>query len=224
MVIDELADLLLGACCPGCRRPGLGLCQACRQSLGCRMAVVEDLPGLPRHLDARVVAVADHVDPMRSLVSAFKDRGAWSLGPVLSAHLAHAAGMLLEPGQPVVLVPVPSSRRAVRERGFDHTQALVRGMARRMPGVNHAQVLRRRGRVEEQSGLARAQRARNQRGSLVARPPAGRPAALLVDDVCTTGATLVEADRALSAAGWQVLGAVVLSHPTRPAGNLSQLP
>lgn len=223
-MIDELADLLLGACCPGCRRPGLGLCPACRRLLGSRMAVVDDLLGLPRHLDGRVVAVCEHVDPMRSLVSAFKDRGAWSLGPVLSGQLVQAAGVLLEPGQPVVLVPVPSSRRAVRERGFDHTQALVRGMARRMPAARVAQVLRRRGRVEEQSGLARAQRARNQRGSLVARQAAGRPAALVVDDVCTTGATLVEADRALSAAGWQVLGAVVLSHPTRGATNLSQLP
>lgn len=223
-MIDELADLLLGACCPGCRCPGRGLCAGCRQVLSGTVSAVDDLPGLPPHLTGKVVAVSDHVDPMRSLVSAFKDRGAWSLEPVLATHLVRAAALLVEAGQPVCLVPVPSSRRAVRERGFDHTRALVRAMARRMPGAQQARVLRRRGRVEEQSGLARAQRQLNQRGSLFAAPPRQTVSALLVDDVCTTGATLAEADRALSLAGWRVVGAVVLSHPTRPASNLSQLP
>lgn len=99
-MIDELADLLLGACCPGCRCPGRGLCAGCRQVLSGPVSAVDDLPGLPPHLTGRVVAVSDHVDPMRSLVSAFKDRGAWSLEPVLATHLVRAAALLVEAGQP----------------------------------------------------------------------------------------------------------------------------
>jgi predicted amidophosphoribosyltransferase len=54
--------------------------------------------------------------------------------------------------------------------------------------------------VGDQRGLDREARARNVAGSMRARDAAGR-AILLLDDVATTGATLVEGRRTLLAAG-----------------------
>lgn len=236
-MIDDLADLLLGARCPGCARPGLGLCRACRASLDGPPSPVADLArlaGLP------TVAAHGWCGPVPRLVSAHKDRGALALGPVLGARLAVAVDALLQwegaGGHDLWLVPVPSTARAVRARGLDHSRTIARQAARRLrrdvrasgPGrgrVRVAPVLRRRGHVADNARLSAAQRARNQAGSMVARPP--RPAgalAVVTDDVCTTGASLAEAARALAAAGWTVVGAAVVAHPTRRPQRAARTP
>jgi len=63
--------------------------------------------------------------------------------------------------------------------------------------------------VKDQSGLHAGERVKNMEGALAIKP--GRiPLAdlILVDDVVTTGATLREAARALTAAGCHVIGSV----------------
>lgn len=238
-MIDDLADLLLGARCPGCARPGLGLCRACRAVLDGPPSPVADLArlsGLP------TVAAHEWSGPVPRLVSAHKDRGALALGPVLGARLGVAVDALLRgrgvTDHDVWLVPVPSTAGAVRARGLDHSRTIARHAARRLqrgahapgagPGrgrVRVAPVLRRRTRVDDNARLSAAARARNQAGSMVARPPRSAGAmAVVTDDVCTTGASLAEAARALSAAGWTVVGAAVVAHPTRGPRHAARTP
>jgi predicted amidophosphoribosyltransferase len=68
--------------------------------------------------------------------------------------------------------------------------------------------------VADQAGLTSAQRAAYLRGALRAVGAPGLPV-VVVDDVVTTGATLVEAARALGAQGHQVLGAAVVAATSR---------
>jgi predicted amidophosphoribosyltransferase len=73
-------------------------------------------------------------------------------------------------------------------------------------------VLRHRRQVRDQAGLTGPERAANLAGALQARrrlPTGG--VLVLVDDLCTTGATLTEANRALAAAGRASIGAAVLA-------------
>ncbi|MEL4357559.1 MULTISPECIES: ComF family protein [unclassified Luteococcus] len=229
-VLDALFDLLLGACCPGCQRAGLGLCATCRAGLPVVGGPMRDTPALGPALVGRVYCAGRYAGPLREMLSAHKDRGAWTLTGVLAGQLWLAVEALLQdllprasPATMVALVPIPSSPRSVRERGFDHATALVRGVVRRRRGSPEAggptlvvvPALRRVHRVADQSALGREQRVRNQRGSMRARPPRGVRLAVLCDDICTTGASLTEGERALRAAGWTVLGAAVVAHPQR---------
>lgn len=227
-MLDELADLLLGSRCPGCGAPGLGLCGPCGRLLDGPAMPVDDarnLGELPSWCTCR------YPDQVRELLSAHKDRGAWWLARPLGRAVATSAWAALDhagaAGGELLLVPVPSSRRAVCQRGYDHGRALARVAARELRAagvqVRWAAPLRRTARVRDQSGLGRVMRARNQRGSMTASRPTGVTRVVLVDDICTTGATLAEAARAMSEVGWSVLGGAVVAHPTRP-GNLGGKP
>lgn len=127
-------------------------------------------------------------------------------------------------GGVLLLVPVPSSRRAVAQRGHDATARMARAAARelRRRGVRArvAAVLRQRRPVADQSGLAGAARRANLSGALeVARSAVPLLAAgpvVVVDDLVTTGASLAAAAGAVRAAGGWVCGAAVVAAPHTP--------
>lgn len=108
-------------------------------------------------------------------------------------------------GVPVLLVPVPSARRAVRARGHDPARriALAAAAELRRAGMptRVAAVLRQRRGVADQSGLNSRQRLENLSGALTVVPGGERLLAqglvVLVDDLMTTGASLTEAARAV---------------------------
>ncbi|MFK0287104.1 ComF family protein [Streptomyces sp. NPDC090499] len=106
---------------------------------------------------------------------------------------------------PVLLVPVPSAPWAVRARGHDPVRriALAAAAELRRAGTSARVVpaLRQRRAVADQSGLNARQRYANLAGALAVTAGGARLLAegrvVLVDDLVTTGATLVEAARAI---------------------------
>ncbi|MEW2289687.1 ComF family protein [Streptomyces sp. NPDC047841] len=107
--------------------------------------------------------------------------------------------------EPVVLVPVPSARWAVRARGHDPVRRMALAAAgelrRTGTPARVAAVLRQRRPVADQAGLDARRRLENLAGALEVSPGGGRllgaGRVVLVDDLMTTGASLAEAARAL---------------------------
>jgi predicted amidophosphoribosyltransferase len=162
---------------------------------------------------------------MRNLISAHKERQAWLLSSDLGRRLARAVAALLRDvgAGPVYLVPIPSSAAAVRSRGRDATAALAVAAARRLAtqrseSVRMVRLLRPVRRLADQSDLTASQRQANLAGAYAVRRPA-RPrfpgTLVVVDDLVTTGSSLAEATRALTAAGLDVAGAAVLASTVR---------
>ncbi|WP_162274502.1 ComF family protein [Tessaracoccus flavus] len=201
-LLDAAADLLLGASCPACSRPGWGLCRDCTEALVMPVRVLD------RGLPVPLYAACPYRPLLQRVVPSYKDDGALHLARPLGSLLARAVAAHDLPSG-TRLVPVPSLPAAVRARGFDHAAALC-AEAARVSGIPMARrVLRRSGRGRDQRGLSRAARQANLADSMLARDP-GVPV-LLIDDVATTGASLREALRALQAAGVVVVGAAVLA-------------
>ncbi|GAA1967536.1 ComF family protein [Terrabacter lapilli] len=167
-----------------------------------------------------VYAWGIYADPLRAAVSAWKDAGRRDLVPVLLPLLREALdGALWGAGWPegvALVVPAPSSRRAVRQRGDTPMVGLCEAAVTalggpRRPGgrggpvLRVAPALRHVRRVEDQSGLGTAERRGNLARALEVDPRWGEVVrgrrCVLVDDVVTTGATLAEAARALRSAG-----------------------
>ncbi|MEV5435763.1 ComF family protein [Streptomyces sp. NPDC052682] len=214
---QELTDLVLPAECAGCGRARAVLCPRCRDVLsGAVPRRVRPVPE-PRGLPA-VYAAARYADETRAVLLAHKERGALALSGPLGAALASAVRTGLgERGVavrrtagarvPVLLVPVPSARRAVRARGHDPARriALAAAGELRRGGVpaRVLTVLRQRRAVADQAGLNSRQRLANLAGALAVAPGCARllrdGRIVLVDDLMTTGASLAEAARAVRA-------------------------
>jgi ComF family protein len=153
----------------------------------------------PTDLDG-VVAPLRYLDGARALVLALKFHGRTPAARPLGLLLADAVASAGVPGD--VLVPVPLSHRRRRARGHNQADELAREVARATGLARDEHALRRARDTRPQSGLSRAQRAKNPRGAFRALPDRveGR-CVLLVDDVVTSGATASACARALKRAG-----------------------
>ncbi|MFY1690241.1 ComF family protein [Plantactinospora sp. WMMB782] len=225
----ELTDLLLPAECAGCRGERLplrrGACPACAALLGAlRPRAVRPTPAPPGLPDC--VALGSYQGVLRESLLAYKERGrhglARPLGRLLAEVVAEAAGGR----RAVLLVPVPSTARAVRARHGDHLRRLARHCAGRLRDagwpVAVAHPLRAVPRPDsatlDSAGRAAAARdafrLRPGRLAPVRRLAAGRVVVLL-DDIVTTGVTLAAVSRHLAGAGIPVHGAAVLAATVR---------
>jgi predicted amidophosphoribosyltransferase len=224
-----LVDLALPSSCAGCGAAASLLCAGCRAALTgpARTAVPAPRPpGLPLPW-----AVAEYAGVPRAVLLAHKEQGRLALAGPLGAALARSVRAAAGGGAgPLLLVPAPSRRAAVRARGHDPTLRLARAAARVLCGqgadVGVAAVLRLRPGVVDQAGLDAGERAANLGGAMrvpgrLAPLVAGRRV-LVVDDLVTTGATLREAARALGSAGaWVPAAAVVAATARTRRGGVS---
>jgi predicted amidophosphoribosyltransferase len=184
--VGSVATVLIDRRCVACGGPGDVLCAGCVVTL--RPAPVLEAPPDVDTLDALV----RYEGVARELVLALKYRNTRPATSRLARALADA---VVHHGASVVtFAPTTAVRR--RERGYDQAELLARIVARRLRVPCLALLERWPG--PAQTGRARAERL-NGPVFVARRPPSG--SILVVDDVCTTGATLGAAARALRRAG-----------------------
>lgn len=204
--------------CAGCGAPDVELCATCRARLRAVPSRIALPDGTP------LVSALVYEGVVRDVILAFKQSGRYRLakplGPALADALAEVQSLTVgrqradddEVLPPIAVLVVPPSRSGRRQRGYDPVDLLVRaaGAVSARPGLA---ILRPRfaGGTGPQKGLSRIERLRSREGTL--RCPefwSGRRV-VLVDDVATSGATLVEAVRAAKAAGADVVAACCLA-------------
>jgi ComF family protein len=142
-------------------------------------------------------SVGGYDGPLRAIVHALKYQGRRSIAPRLAALMRDRGAEALDGA--CAVVPVPLHRSRLRERGFNQAADLARHLGlpvchalrriRATPAQAALPAARRHGNVRDAFGPRRAMR--RLRGEIV----------VLVDDVCTTGATLEACARTLKEAG-----------------------
>jgi ComF family protein len=190
--------------CPGCGNPQVAshLCTHCRYN------------PLPFH---GLRAFGDYTEPLRSIIHAFKYKGNTLLGEPLGTLLAqtyYRHHMTAE-----LIIPVPMHAERLQQRGYNQAQLLAVSCARHLQIPVTTALLARTRTTATQVTLNAQQRRSNLRGafyypSKITTQVILNRKILVVDDVCTTGATIEACATTLLAAGAREVWGLVLAHPS----------
>jgi competence protein ComFC len=151
---------------------------------------------------ARAVAVYDGV--IREAIHQLKYSGCTVLMAELNALLVDYLATYSDfAGDATAVIPIPIHASRERERGFNQSALLARGVSEylRMPLLMH--VLERVGGLRPQAELSEHERIDNVKGAFRVSPNLSLQGerVLLIDDVLTTGSTTSEASKVLREAG-----------------------
>lgn len=113
----------------------------------------------------------------------------------LMGEAARSSGLAFQ-----AVVWVPMSRRKLRQRGYNQSQLLARAVAKEL-GIPALAALEQVRETEVQHSLSPAERMDNVREAYRAAPEVAGKDLLLVDDIVTTGATLLSCAQILYRAG-----------------------
>lgn len=185
--------------CLGCGSRGTLLCTHC-------------LAGAPEYTAespnvgaCRVYIRYEYVNTIRVALLLLKYCGKRRIAHVLADALVP---MLLH--RYVAVLALPAAPQRIRQRGYDQAVLLAQAVAQKLHVTYCAGLVRTRN-TTAQARLTRSQRAANVAGAFQwdGVVPQGR--VLLVDDICTTGATLREATRILHGVGFSDIDVAVVA-------------
>lgn len=209
--------------CAGCSADDRALCDECRAALlpgvtvrsvggalghgqgqGLRQGHGPSAGGLRVHSGVR------YEGRVRRVILAFKEQGRTDAAAALARPLAAAVAAARIAAPAAELLLVPSTRAAYRRRGYDP----VRLLASRAHLTVSRELTQARS-TGAQKTLDREQRAANRVGAFRARRSLEGRTFIILDDVVTSGATLLEAARVVREADGEVLGAATLAFTPR---------
>lgn len=197
-MLQQLAKFLAPPCCLSCGVEGCLVCDACWPAVF--HPVETSCDGM-----ASVVASGRYANVLRELVGRLK----YHHQREVAAVVAKALLPCLEPKRfeynSITAVPVVTQR--LRQRGYNQSELLAKQLARRL-ALPYRPFLARV-RATQQVGKSRNERLAHVRGAFMAKRHIAAQNVLIIDDVFTTGATMVECAKALKAAGARTIyGAV----------------
>jgi ComF family protein len=199
--LNQAGQWIFPPLCVHCERVGDWICPACwRDSVRPHRHQYPQIEGI-----RGIHSLAAHIGAIRESLHALKYKNtpalAWPLGQALAQGL---------PWPVEAVIPIPLHASRLQERGYNQAALLGRSIAHTLGRPLLTTHLVRHKATQTQVGLGTQERRQNVETAFLARGsvPEG---VLLVDDVCTTGATLGAAAAALQALGVQAIYAATVS-------------
>lgn len=224
---EAFISLLFPPSCVGCGKEGSFLCGACQSSLTplppshCRLcADPRGKEGLCERCHQSPLLIEGIRSPygfegaIREAILHLKYRNLKAIAPVLGQLLYEYLKAHPIPGD--VLVPVPLHTRRHRQRGYNQSALIARELGKLMGLTVEEGILNRRIDTPAQTKVAGLEeRKNNVKDVFYCKDPSLKERrVLLVDDVCTTGATLEACSMALRGSGALSVWAIAVARET----------
>lgn len=202
-------SIVCNRCASGLRLYTTLLCSWCRTVTGGK----EACEACKRRfsIDALVVLHDFHVPLVRDIVHACKYQSIRDAGNFMGEMLGEHVRAVCNFSEKPIVLPIPLHAQRLKEQDRNHAAVIGSACAQKAGFAYDENLLARVRSTISQTELTKEERHKNVSGAFAcahAESLSGRTV-ILVDDVCTTGATLQEAARVLKNAGvCSVVGAV----------------
>lgn len=211
-ILARFLNMILPFYCRGCGKAGNLLCGSCKSNI----KVVGEVNDVDLGEIDRLFVVGLRDGALKKLVEDYKFNSIKGISEILAELLDEVM-----PDGDFVVVPLPTIKKHIRERGFDHTKRLAEELARRR-GWGTGLVLRRVNKTvqvgaDEETRRKQAEKAyavdmemAQVMGLIEGEELAADKIYLLLDDVWTTGSSMRAAAKKLRAKGAKRIYAAVI--------------
>jgi predicted amidophosphoribosyltransferase len=202
-IFSDLKYLLFPTRCFGCRELGYSICSQCRQQWNPHLYQ-------SRITNLAVYSAIPYSPIAKNILLAAKEQGVKSADQLVRNAVKVSIHELFKRYPNCALVPIPSSAASNRRRGRDFINEMAITVAKDF-GVAVLPLLEHQRHIRDQSRLNISNRRQNLAMALSIKPQfrgnySGENVVIL-DDLVTTGATIGEANRALTRGGFKVQAA-----------------
>jgi len=222
-IIDRLifgmSTLFFPPICVGCQnriaQNQTLVCNSCRQQLQYLSDEMILNKEFPENLNA-IIPVYVYDERVQGIIHALKYQGFKSLGIVLGELIASQVKSKIKIEPNTILVPVPLHPIKYRERGYNQSYFIAKGLGNILDLNIKNNMLKRTKNTVTQTHLTALERHQNMKNAfkLMAGVDFSQiENAILVDDVFTTGATLNSAAYVLKSAGVDSVIGVTVTAP-----------
>ena len=202
-LFSDFKYLLFPTRCFGCRELGYSICSQCRKLWNPHLYK-------SRILDVAVYSAIPYSSVAKNILLSAKEQNIKSADRLVQIALSASLQELFQKHARCAIVPIPSGRSSNRRRGRDFINEMAISVAKDfgvavLPLLEHQRIIR------DQSNLNIADRRENLAMALAVKPSFHRnysgESVVILDDLVTTGATINEANRALTRGGFKVQAA-----------------
>ena len=221
--LKAAVDFVMPIACVNCGTEGSFLCDSCMANapklpnntcMKCAEHTAEhvrlcgECATLPPPLD-RLVPIYRYGGPVRSAVHALKYRHITAIAPTMSKLMSQST--FTSRAKLDCVAPTPMHADRLHERGYNQAALLAQNVAENLQLRYIEDALAKIRSTPSQVELTRQERAFSLRNAFAANYDFDNAHVLLIDDVCTTGNTLMNCAAALKRAGARRVSAVVFA-------------
>ncbi len=206
-MINRLLSLIAPHHCLGCSEVGSILCNCCKNNIYDERFDNCIVCGIPTRNDnlcashnqsySRFWCVGHREDTLKLIIDSLK----FSRARAAVQDLAELLDYSLPDIPEVVLVPVPTTPRNIRIRGYDHMLLIAKELAKRRNWTVSPLLQRRNNTTQHFAKTATIRRQQAREFFEVRQTDFENKPHLVIDDIFTTGATIESACRCLKDAG-----------------------